>query len=66
METEFIGKKLRNINYNDLTYSGLSVYQDGKEVAWGTIGQVLKQIPHLADEVVKDANMYFETLVLRV
>lgn len=66
METEFIGKKLSDINYNYLIYNGLSVYQDAKEIAWGTISQVLKQIPHLANEIVKDANVYFDTLVLRV
>jgi hypothetical protein len=66
MGTEFIGKRLRDIDYNNLYCNGLSIYQNGKEITCGSIGEVLRRIPHLANEIVKDTNIYFDILVLRV
>jgi hypothetical protein len=63
---EYTGKRLRDINYNEVSKPCLSIFKDDKEVAFGTIGDVLKQIQHLTDEVVKHSNYYFETLVLRL
>jgi hypothetical protein len=63
---EYAGKRLRDINYNEVWKPCLSIFKDNKEVAFGTKAEVLQQIPHLADEVVIHSNYYFEALVLRV
>jgi hypothetical protein len=43
---------------------GLSIFVDDKEIAMGFIGEVLKQIPHLADYEIKSTNYYFDTFVI--
>lgn len=65
-ENEYVGKCLKDINYNNLCIKGLSIFDDDKEVASGFIGEVLKKIPHLADKEVKSSNYFFDMLVLRV
>lgn len=58
--------KLREFKFNDIPVKGLSIFVDNKEVAMGFIGEVLKQIPHLADYEVKSTNIYFDTFVIRL
>ena len=58
--------KLKNFNFNRLKDKaiGLSIFVDDKEIAMGFIGEVLKQIPHLADYEIKSTNYYFDTFVI--
>jgi hypothetical protein len=58
--------KLRDINFNNLNASHLSIFVDGKEVAFGFIGEVLRQVTHLADYEIKDTNYFFEAFVIRL
>jgi hypothetical protein len=61
--------KLKDIKFNEIETSyikGLSIFKDGKQVAMGFFGEVLKQIPHLADCEVKATNYYFDTFVIRL
>lgn len=58
--------KVRDINFNDIWATHLSVFVDDKEVATGFIGEVLKKIPHLADSEVKSTNYYFNAYVIRL
>ena len=37
-----------------------------KEIASGFIGEVLRNIPHLANYEIKDTNYYFDTFVIRL
>lgn len=61
--------KLREVKFNDLRrngFIGLSVFKDGNLVAEGSIGEVLKNIPHLADDEIKMQNPYFNEWVIRI
>ena len=58
--------KLKDFNFNDITVKGLAIYVDGKVVANGFIGDVLKEIPHLKDYEIKDTNYYFDEFVIRL
>lgn len=60
------GMRLREFNFNEIEAKGLSIFVEDKEVAMGFIGEVLKQIPHLADYTIKEANYYFDTFVIRL
>ena len=65
-ENEYVGKCLKDINYNNLCMEGLIIIDGNKEVASGFIGEVLKKISYLADKEVKSSNYFFDMLVLRV
>ena len=58
--------KLREFNFNEIPVKGLSIFVDGKEIAMGFIGEVLRQIPHLADYEIKETNYYMDTFVIRL
>ncbi len=58
--------KLKEFNFNNITVRGLSIFVDGKEVASGFIGEVLKKITHLKDYEIKDTNYYFDMFVIRL
>ena len=58
--------KLRDFNFNTISVKGLSVFVDGKEVAMGFVGEVLRQIPHLADYEINETNYYMDTFVIRL
>lgn len=58
--------KLREFKFNEIPVKGLSIFIDGKEVASGFIGEVLRQIPHLADYEIKETNYYLDTFVIRL
>lgn len=60
--------KLREYNFNDLKlfYKGLSIFKDDKEIAMGFIGEVLRQIPDLADCEIESTNSYFDVFVIRL
>ena len=60
--------KLRELNFNEIKDDvlGLSIYVNDQEVAVGNIGDVLRQIPHLADYEIKDTNYYFDLYVIRL
>lgn len=58
--------KLREFNFNEIPVRGLSIFVDDKEVAMGFIGDVLREIPHLADYEIKETNHYMDTFVIRL
>jgi len=58
--------KLKEINFNEIPVKGLSIFVDDKEIACGFIGEVLRQIPRLANYEIKDTNYYFDTFVIRL
>lgn len=58
--------KLKYFNFNEITVSGLAIFVDDKEVAMGFIGEVLKEIPHLADYEIKETNYYMDVFVIRL
>ena len=58
--------KLREFKFREIPVRGLSIFVDDKEVAMGTIGEVLRQIPYLADYEIKDTNYYMDTFVIRL
>lgn len=58
--------KLREFNFNEIPAKGLSIFVNDKEVAMGFIGEVLKEIPHLADYEIKETNYYMDTFVIRL
>lgn len=62
--------KLRHFPFNCLKnrphIKGLSIFVDDKNVSTGTIGEVLRSIPHLADKDIKDVNEYFDLYVIRL
>lgn len=58
--------KLREFNFNEIPVRGLSIFVDDKEVAMGFIGDVLREIPHLADYEIKETNYYMDTFVIRL
>lgn len=58
--------KLREFNFNEIPVKALSIFIDDKEVAVGFIGEVLREIPHLADHRIKSTNIYMDTFVIRL
>lgn len=58
--------KLKEFNFNEIPVKGLSIFVDNKEFAMGFIGEVLREIPHLADREIKDTNYYMDTFVIRL
>lgn len=58
--------KLKEFKFNTIPVKGLSIFVDDKEVAIGFIGEVLREIPHLADYEIKSTNFYFDTFVIRL
>lgn len=62
------GSRLRDLKYNNIVCfcSGLSIYDDGKEVACGFIGEVLRSVAHLADREVESYNTFFDMFVIRL
>jgi len=58
--------KLREFKFRDLTVPGLSIFLNDESVASGFIGEVLREIPHLADYEIKDTNYYFDMFVIRL
>jgi hypothetical protein len=58
--------KLREFNFNDINARGLSIYINGKEVAFGFIDETLKRITHLADYEIKDTSYYFDIFVIKL
>jgi len=57
---------VKDINFNELNAMGLAVYVDGELKYNGFIGDVLREIPHLADIEIKDTNYYFDEFVIRL
>lgn len=51
------GSRLRDLKYNN---------DDGKEVACGFIGEVLRSVAHLADREVESYNTFFDMFVIRL
>ena len=58
--------KLKEFKFKEISVRGLSIFVDGKEVACGSIGEVLKQIPHLKDHEIKETNYYIDIFVIRL
>lgn len=59
--------KLREVKFNDIPVSGLSIFVDGKEIAMGFIGEVLRKIPvECADYEIESTNYFFDTYVIRL
>ena len=58
--------KLREFNFNNILVRGLSVFVNDKCVSEGFIGEVLREVPHLADYEIKDTNYYFDQFVIRL
>lgn len=58
--------KLREFKFNDIPVKGLSIFVGKKQVITGFIGEVLRQIPHLADYEIEDTNIYFDEFVIRL
>ena len=58
--------KLREVNFNKIGFRGLSIFDGEKEVACGSIDEVLKQVPHFADREVESTNSYFDIYVIRL
>lgn len=59
-------KKLIDVRFNKIPVNGLSIFIEDEEVASGYIGEVLEQVPHLADYEIKSTNYYFDTFVIRL
>lgn len=60
---------MKDIKWNDLEKehgSIIAIMQNGKCVAEGFIGDVLKSIPHLANSKIIDQRSYFEEWVIEV
>ena len=58
--------KLREFDFNEIPVKGLSIFVNDKEVAMGFIGEVLREIQHLADHEIKSTNIYIDTFVIRL
>ncbi|HML37335.1 MAG TPA: hypothetical protein PKA19_07950 [Bacillota bacterium] len=58
--------KLKEVKFNNLSVPYLSIFVDGKEVAFGLIGEVLRQVVHLAEKEIKETNYFFEAYVIRL
>lgn len=60
--------KLREFNFNALRPMGMLglVVFDGDKRYEGFIGEVLRQIPHLAEREIESTNTYFNEFVIRL
>ena len=59
--------KLREFKFNDIPVRGLSIFVDGKEIASGFIGEVLREIPiECADYEIISTNYFFDIFVIRL
>jgi len=59
--------KLREFKFNDIPVPGLSIFVDGKEIAMGYIGDVLRKIPiECADYEIESTNYFFDVFVIRL
>lgn len=59
--------KLREVKFNDIPYKGICIFVDGKEIACGFTGDVLRAIPiECADYEIESTNPYFDMLVFRL
>ena len=58
--------KLKEFNFNKIPVMGLAIFVDDKEIASGFIGDVLKKIPQLANNEIKETNTYFDEFVIRL
>jgi hypothetical protein len=59
--------KLREFNFNSIPVRGLSIFVDGKEIAMGFIGEVLRKIPiECADYEIESTNYFFDVFVIRL
>lgn len=59
--------KLKQINFNKILAPGLSIFVDGKEIAWGTTWEVLKKIPvECAEYEIEKTNYLFNVYVIRL
>ena len=59
--------KLREVKFNDIPYRGISIFVDGKEIACGFIGEVLRKIPvECADYEIESTNPFFDLFVIRL
>ena len=59
--------KLREVKFNDIPVPGLSIFVDGKEIACGFIGEVLRKIPiECADYEIESTNYFFDIYVIRL
>ena len=57
---------LKQFKFNEIPVRGLSIFVGNKEVATGFIGEVLKQVTHLAEYEIKETNFYFDVFVIRL
>ena len=59
--------KLREFNFNAIPVPGLSIFVEGKEIAMGFIGDVLRKIPiKYADYEIESTNYFFDVFVIRL
>jgi len=58
--------KLKEFNFNKINTLGLAIFVDNDEVACDPIGEVLREIPHLADYEIKSTNIYMDIFVIRL
>ena len=59
--------KLREVKFNDISARGLSIFVDGKEIACGFIGEVLRAIPiECAEYEIVSTNYFFDIYVIRL
>lgn len=59
--------KLREVKFNDIPVPGLSIFVDGKEIASGFIGEVLRATPtECADYEIVSTNYFFDMYVIRL
>ncbi len=59
--------KLREVKFNDIPARGLSIFVDGKEIACGFIGEVLRAIPiECAEYEIISTNYFFDIYVIRL
>ena len=59
--------KLREVKFKEIPVHGLSIFVDGKEIASGFIGEVLRKIPiECADYEIESTNYFFDIYVIRL
>ena len=59
--------KLREVKFNDIPARGISIFVDGKEIACGFIGEVLRAIPiECAEYEIVSTNYFFDIYVIRL
>lgn len=59
--------KLREVKFNNIPARGISIFVDGKEIACGLIGEVLRAIPiECAEYEIVSTNYFFDIYVIRL